>query len=101
MWVFGQDALWIDYWGNEIAIESMPVAYVANVLSFCHRQAERIHSLVAFDLVTDELTRLLAGARPDASVLREAEAALAVDPAAWLEETPLLQALRRRLEMRP
>jgi hypothetical protein len=56
-WVFSQHQVWVDYWGNEHEIESMPLEYVENVITFLRERAELN----------------------------------------WLEETPLMAALLRRV----
>jgi hypothetical protein len=45
-WVFLQNEVWVDYWGNEHEIDSMPRDYVANVVGFCEKRAARIQVIV-------------------------------------------------------
>jgi hypothetical protein len=69
-WVFLQHQVWVDYWGNEHEVEQMPLSYVANVISFCEGQAERIRLLVLLEEAYVALLRLvgiLPGAPPDGS----------------------------------
>ena len=96
--MFRQHQVWVDYYGNEVEIETISREYAANVVAFCQQQAERIHHLVVFDSLLEQVERILAGARPDARVLDDVEAACTTDPLDWLEQTPLIQALRRRLK---
>jgi len=108
-WVFGQREVWVDFYGNEIEIGttgSMSDAYVANVLAFARGQADRIREMVVLDLLIDlllgQLERLHAEeAHLDLHVLRDACSAYEIDADAWLERTPLIQELKRRLEERP
>jgi hypothetical protein len=98
--VFAQqrDFVWVDYWGNEIEIESMSAEYVRNVLAFTRGQAARIREIVAPDLALDQLAALVAGAASDPDVVRDALTAYDLDAIAWLEQTPLLQALNKLVE---
>ena len=93
--------MWVDYYGNQVEIETISREYAANVIAFCQQQAERIHHLVVFDSLLEQIGRVLAGVRPDASVLDDVAAACATDPLDWLEQTPLFRALRRRWERQP
>lgn len=100
-WVFGQHQVWVDFYGNEIATRStrsMPLDYVANVIAFARGQADRIRELVVLDLLSDQLERLHAGKHLDPRALRDASSAYDVDAIAWLERTPLIQELNRRLK---
>lgn len=99
--IFRQGRLWIDYYGNEHEIALMDPSYVEKVIVFCRRQAWRIQLLVTLDDLA-ALKRLhdpdkVAAARAHAVVA----AALSDDAEAWLEEAPLLRALRDRLAQRP
>lgn len=88
-WVFEQHQVWVDVNGTEHEIESMPLDYVENVIRFCRRRAVSIYVLVAdgrdhegsLDMESDE---------PPLSV--------GIDFNGWLEQTPLMRALRRRLD---
>jgi hypothetical protein len=100
-WVFLQGEVWVDYWGNEHAIALMPTDYVANVIEFCLRQAQRIRSLIALEALGDAVGLGLSGD------LEEAKQRLGIgfgpesDATRWLEQTPLLRALRERLRAAP
>lgn len=96
-WVFSQHQVWVDYWGNQIEIETMSDEYVANVLGFCQAQADRIRDLVALDLLIGQLERLLVWSSPDLVTLNDICAAYELTAVSWLEQTPLFQALHRRL----
>ncbi len=102
-WVFLQHQVWVDYWGNEHEIESMPLDYVENVIGFCLRQAERIRALVALNAALQALGLVLAGERERAQRLIAVakEACRAPSDVGWLEETPLFNALRRQLAGKP
>lgn len=83
-WVFLQDQVWVDYWGNEHQIDRMPRRYALNVIGFCRRQATRIFILATC-------------ADPDeAGEQIEALRATRRNTVDWLETTPLMKALRRR-----
>lgn len=96
-WVFLQHQIWVDYWGNEHEIESMPLSYVANVIRFCVKRAERIHQTVALDALCDGLADPVVGEQEcegPATQLSPAEE----EARDWLLRTPLLQSLARRSE---
>jgi len=106
-WVFLQYEVWVDYWGNGHEIELMAGDYAANVIRLCEERVQRIALLVAVEFLyllglglaglAASPTIVLAEARESAEeavgVLRDGDAALA-----WLEELPLLSALRNRLD---
>jgi hypothetical protein len=97
-WVFTQQDLWVDYFGNEIEIEKMSAEYVVNVLAFTQAQAGRIRDIAVLDLVTEQLARLVAGAPSDPDTFRHAFSAYDLDAVAWLEQTPLVRALNKLAE---
>jgi hypothetical protein len=88
-WVFDQHQVWVDVHGTEHEIESMPIDYVGNVIRFCRRRAVWIYVLVADDRDDDELL----DEESDELTLPEE-----IDFNGWLELTPLMRALRRRLD---
>src|SRR5579862_9985258 len=45
-WVFLQDEVWVDYWGNEQEISLMEPAYAEAVIDFCLARAIWIRGLV-------------------------------------------------------
>ena len=97
-WVFGQHQVWVDYWGNEHEIETMPLEYVRNVIGFCRRQAWRILVFAFLDALEACITARADEGEANAAVAElEALVEASSDPGAWLEQTPLLRALRRRL----
>lgn len=96
-WLFAQAKVWIDYWGNEIAVETIGADYRANIVAFCEQRAAYIRDVVVLDLATDQLAQLLAGGSLNRSVLHDLHRAYELEPTAWLAETPLLQTLTRRL----
>jgi hypothetical protein len=77
----------------------MSLEYVANVISFCLRQAERIRALVLLDAALHALDLCRGGEVEKALALvgLAREGQHATSGVAWLEQTPLLLALRRRL----
>jgi hypothetical protein len=92
-WVFRQHQVWVDINGTEHEIESMPVDYVENVIAFCLRRALWIYVLVEHE---DED----AGAPEVEWGAESGDRLLWVHAAHWLQETPLMRALRRRLDER-
>jgi hypothetical protein len=91
-WVFAQQTVWVDYWGNEHALGSMEAACIDNVLAFVRRDASRIRDIVVLDLVIEQLLRVAAGAPFDPDAGR-ASSAYEIDAATWLEQTPLVRTL--------
>jgi hypothetical protein len=80
-WVFDQHQVWADEHGHEHEIESMPRAYAENVIAYCRRRA-----LVIWVLTRDDVYI------PD----RCGPQRLGATALEWLEQTPLMRALRRR-----
>lgn len=99
-WVFGpQYQVWIDIHGSEHEIESMPPDYVRNVIAFCQLRATRIRQLVEFDQLAEVLALLIRGQSEAAAALHtELTDRRPIPDEDWLEQTPLLRALRRRLD---
>lgn len=62
-WVFGQHQVWVDRHGSEHEIDSMPIAYVRNVIAFCQLRAVRIRQLVEIDVLVDVVDLLIHGQR--------------------------------------
>ncbi|MDX6465364.1 MAG: hypothetical protein QOI27_404 [Gaiellaceae bacterium] len=89
-WVFRQHQVWVDINGSEHEIESMPRDYVANVIRFCRGRAVWIYLLVEHE-GEDDL-------KPEWEEAEAERDALSIDFARWLEATPLMRALRRRVE---
>ena len=106
-WVFLQHQVWIDYWGNEHEIGSMPLDYVANVIDFCEERAGRIR-LIAFAEAAKRASAEASRGNQDAGAnllsFADAISGGSDDPFApetaveWLHTTPLLRALSLRLE---
>jgi hypothetical protein len=94
-WVFRQHQVWVDVNGSEHEIESMPFEYVENVIGFCLRRAVWIYVLVEHEDEDDASAPELEWAAEGDDRL------LMVHAAHWLQETPLMRALRRRLDRRP
>jgi hypothetical protein len=99
-WVFQQQQVWVDYWGNEHEIESMDVDYVRNVIAFCLLRAEAILDLTCAEGASAVVDMLLLRIRPTRAQRAAMDALLvdACDPVEWLVQMPLIRALRRRLE---
>lgn len=102
-WVFVQDEVWIDYWGNEQEIALMAGDYVANVVAFCEERALWIWALVAGELMACVVEAFIGDhdrkaatdcatiSLPDLVPPADREAALT-----WLHSLPLLRALLSR-----
>jgi hypothetical protein len=99
-WVFRQHQIWVDYWGNEHEIDSMPLDYVEAVIGFCERQARRIALTLALDAFTEAVQVGIIESRPDlaSALMEDSLDASSGDATALLERTPLMRALRRRRE---
>ena len=95
-WVFLQHQVWVDRWGAEHEIESMPLDYVQAVIRFCHAQAHRILTMVAVDpwLQATHSDACMVDSDQPLDWAFEDETANE-----WLERTPLMIALRRREEL--
>lgn len=100
LWVLEQHQVWVDFWGNEHEVESMALDDVEGVLSYLREHASLMHALRVCDLSLEAIERLDAGDTSGAELLEEAAQLKELDPHEWLEESPLLRALRRRLEGR-
>lgn len=97
-WVFRQHQVWVDRHGSEHEIESMDTQYVENVIRFCRERAAQIHALVYVERVGEAVTLMLrGGSAEDAQGSLEDAPDPDADPEGWLETTPLMLALRRRL----
>jgi len=90
-WVFRQHQVWVDINGSEHEIESMPLDYVDNVIGFCIRRAIWIYLLVGESDDDGDLSEWHSAADDHDLIIRRV---------AWLEATPLMRALRRRVEPR-
>ena len=96
-WVFGQHQVWVDIHGAEHEIESMQLDYVQNVIAFCQSRARDIRQIVELDQLYEVFDLLSHGEVEAAAVLHCALRDGAENDQDWLEQTPLLAALRRRL----
>lgn len=100
-WVYLQHQVWVDYWGNEHEIESMPLDYVENVIRFSEERVERIAFLISLDVLIASGHLLLGREDSSQRTFEEARGALnscAEEGASisWLHSLPLLRALDRR-----
>lgn len=97
-WVFLQDRLWVDRFGNEHEISKMDLAYVRNVAAFLERRSEDVRSILYGESAGRALEQLLDGDHRGAAKTIAAVCTLAeADPLELLETTALMVALRRRL----
>ena len=98
-WVFAQHQVWVDIHGSEHEIELMPPDYLRNVIAFCQLRATLIRQLVEFDQLAEALASVIQG-QSEAAVALYAELTdrRPMHDEDWLQETPLLRALRRSLD---
>jgi len=95
-WVFIQSRVWVDRAGVEHEIIAMVDGYVASVISFCRRSARRIRRQVE----SYSMNELWQGLKNGGYDEEREFGYRRTDPAedmAWLEATPLMHALRERL----
>ena len=90
--------MWVDLYGNEHEVESMSLDYVENVISFLRVRARLLWSLVVSDLNLEAIALMLEGCDGADALLDEAARITELGSHEYLECTPLLTALRRRLE---
>ncbi|MFF9287479.1 hypothetical protein [Streptomyces griseosporeus] len=95
-----QDEVWRDAQGTILRLDDMEPGYCGRVRAFCLRNAEYAHSLLLYEMAH--------GPMPSGEVAvdgfnREWDMmdAAGDDPRAWLEEAPLLIALKYRAEGLP
>jgi hypothetical protein len=91
-WVFAQQTVWVDYWGNELTLTQMAADYLVNVLRFVRGDGDRIRDFVVLDLVIEQLLRVATGTPSDPDAVRPSSA-YETDAATWLEQTPLVRTL--------
>ena len=96
-WVFAQDEVWVDYWGNEHEIALMAPDYVANVIAFCVERAAHIHALAYVDALGGVIAKRIANGAAMSVDGETLPLDLCDEPERWLETTPLMAELRRRL----
>jgi hypothetical protein len=98
-WVFRQHQIWVDIHGTEHEIESMPLDYIGNVINFCRIRAERIRTIAYVDWLARAVELALNGAAvEEARETLEPEPDLLATAEEWLASTPLMLALKRRVE---
>lgn len=102
-WVFLQQRVWVDYWGNEHEIGSMPIDYVGNVIRFCEQGVRGVQTVVVIEVACAVGLRLAGigqGPTPlELLIVSQVEQATSAPAAlAWLHQLPLLQILDDRLE---
>jgi hypothetical protein len=78
----------------------MPLDYVENVVVYLRRRAELLFGLRLADLYLEALELSLLGLEGSDALLEHAKEIEALGPHGSLEATPLMVALRRRLEGR-
>jgi len=100
-WVVDQHQVWVDFNGNEHEIEQMPTEHVRNVIGFCHEQADRIRAIADQQLIMETLpgaVTLPGAASGWTATVVELHHRHTLPAERWLDQTPLLLALRRRLD---
>lgn len=95
--VLWQDQVWVDRLGAPHALHQMSNEYLTNVIDYLYRRAPEWHLEALLD-ATAELADALTHDE-DADALRATTAhmqvGLAMDPVCWIDDTPLMAALRR------
>ena len=97
--VFEQDVDWVDFNGVPHLISEMSPVYVRNVVAFLVRDVDEFHLGAMLREDATLVGELLLGRRPAmlAALDAGAPATADLDPLVWLEATPLMRRLRRRL----
>ncbi len=89
---------WVDFAGKPHLIDEMTEAYVRNVISFLETHTEYFYlgalRACTLQMVGDALLGRIGAER--AAIAAGAPAMTEVEPATWLESTPLMRKLRRR-----
>lgn len=95
-WLLYQHQRWVDFFGREHEIETMPLPHVEQALSFCRERADRLWQLNLCSAIFNAIGAHLGQGGDEmaaSALLAEAEGQ---EPSEWLERTPLLEALKRR-----
>jgi hypothetical protein len=99
-WLFNQHQVWVDFFGHEHEIESMPIPHVEKAIAFCEERAERFWQLflcnaifgaIGAHLSESPLPNLASFADSQVSDIED------VSPEEWLASTPLMRSLKRRI----
>jgi hypothetical protein len=100
-WVFLQHLIWVNIRGDAVEVEWMDLGYVANVVEFCRVRATRIRAIVNAERICTIAELVFTGDFEGGIQLwDEFESERTLTDLAWLETTPLMRALRRRLDRR-
>ena len=97
--VFEQDIYWVDRSGRAHLVAEMSPVYVFNVVAFLERHVDGFHRDCVWRWALATLGDVMLGSVPAAALELELGQPWIVDlsPEEWLEATPLMRALRRRL----
>lgn len=97
--VFDQEVWWVDIEQRPHRLTEMSAAYIANVIAFLEQHRDYYYAETTRRLVIQLAGDLMLGRVPDEVVAGELGAPKHTDltPEEWLEATPLMRALRRRL----
>lgn len=88
------DEVWCDAQGRILRLDDMDPGYCARVRAFCLRQADDVYELIGMQVCAGP-----SGEQASIGFDRAFDEFLSVDsPTAWLEEAPLLIALKFRSE---
>jgi hypothetical protein len=99
MRVFDQDVYWMDRSGRGHRIEAMPLAYVENVVGMLTERAEELHQVTVARHILQSWGERLSGRVSGEDLLEGLGVGTValVTADVWLESTPLMRRLRRRL----
>jgi hypothetical protein len=94
--VLWQDQVWVDRTGTPHALHDMSRQYLSNVLAYLHGRAAEwyLEALLNATAVLAQATAREVSPEAHQETVTRAERVLALDPSSWIEETPLVGALR-------
>lgn len=92
-----QEEIWVDRAGVEHEIAEMEPRYCANVVRFLLRQAEAIAHADSMAILSVRMPDFDTIAYDDVMSGIGVDEAAKADPVRWLQDKPLLRALRARL----
>lgn len=100
-WLLDQHQVWVDFFGKEHEIETMPVEHARQAIAFCRERADRLWQLHLCQAIFSAIGAHLLDMPPFSSWPRieQIESLDGQSPQEWLEQTPLLLALKRRADL--
>lgn len=97
--VLWQTQVWVDRLGIPHALHEMSADYLTNVIAFLRRRAPEWHLDTLIDATADLADALRHEADPAQlePAMTQVKGLLALDPVGWIDDTPLMRELDRRL----